>query len=536
MIKYDLFDDDERNHGVGGFRLPDQAYATTERRHRVQATDHRVLLGDVLNDLRFEAVVSHRVDGALPQGPSVVVPGAFISGASQTFTRDRSISFQAQDISSLTVAAHQVRLGARVKTRRVDALDATNFGGTFQFQDLADFANGTPLLLVRRAGNPAVSFNDTDANLFAEMIFRPAETVSVTAGLRYDWQARVPDWNNLGPRIAAAFAPQGSKTVYRAGFGVFYQSLSEDAVARALLFGDGGLREQSIVAPSFPSLPGGGAADGPASTWRLEPGMSAPMLVQASIAADRALWRKSSLSVEYLAIRSIGTLRARDVNAPLPGSLVRPDPSRLGVFQIESSGSGRTDALSTTFRGRLAGFRGTIQYTLSHATDEGAGVFDLPADSNDLDAERGRADTDRRHRLSVAGTHGWLRDRLRLGGVLAAWSGAPFDIVTGADTNHDLLVNDRPSGVTRNLGNGPAFVQLDLRFTSVFRVPRPPSKDPESAKREQTDNLELSLDLFNALDRVNPTTFVGVTTSPLFGQANAARTPRTAQLSLRYRF
>jgi hypothetical protein len=79
-------------------------------------------------------------------------------------------------------------------------------------------------------------------------------------------------------------------------------------------------------------------------------------------------------------------------------------------------------------------------------------------------------------------------------------------------------------------------VQLDLRFTSVFRVPRPPSKDPESAKREQTDNLELSLDLFNALDRVNPTTFVGVTTSPLFGQANAARTPRTAQLSLRYRF
>jgi hypothetical protein len=44
------------------------------------------------------------------------------------------------------------------------------------------------------------------------------------------------------------------------------------------------------------------------------------------------------------------------------------------------------------------------------------------------------------------------------------------------------------------------------------------------------------VDLFNAFDRVNPSTYVGVMTSPLFGRANTARTPRTAQVSLRYRF
>ncbi|OLB61943.1 MAG: hypothetical protein AUI11_07520 [Acidobacteria bacterium 13_2_20CM_2_66_4] len=75
-----------------------------------------------------------------------------------------------------------------------------------------------------------------------------------------------------------------------------------------------------------------------------------------------------------------------------------------------------------------------------------------------------------------------------------------------------------------------------MRFTTVFRAPRPPSEDPQSAKREQTDNLELTIDLFNAFDRVNPTTYVGVITSPLFGRANIARAPRTAQVSLRYRF
>jgi len=96
--------------------------------------------------------------------------------------------------------------------------------------------------------------------------------------------------------------------------------------------------------------------------------------------------------------------------------------------------------------------------------------------------------------------------------------------------------NDRPAGVGRNAGQGPGYAQLDLRFTTVFRMPRPPSKDPESAKREQRDNLELNVDVFNATNHVNPTTFVGVITSPLFGQANTARAARTAQISLRYRF
>ncbi len=535
-LRYDLFDDVERNHGVGGFRLADQAYATTERRHRVQASDHRVVFGNALNDLRIEAAASERADGAMPQTPSIVVPGAFTSGASQSFKRDRSISIQAQEISSLTIAAHPVRFGVRVKARWIDAFDATNFGGTFHFQGLADFARGTPLLFVRRSGNAGVSFGDADGSVFTEATFRPADSLSITTGVRYDWQARVDDRNNVAPRIAAAFAPAGKKTVLRAGVGLFYHSLPEEAVERALLFGANGLREQSVPAPSFPSVSGDSLPDGPVATWRLQPSLGTPVTVQASVGAERALWPRSSISVEYLVLGSTHALRARDINAPLPVSLVRPDPTRLGVFQIQASGSGQTDALTATFRGRLAGFRGTIQYTLSRATDDGSGVFDLPADSYNLDAERGRADFDRRHRFNLAGTYGWLRDRLRVGGVLAAWSGAPFDIVTGADTNHDLIVNDRPAGMTRNLGNGPSFAQLDLRFTSVFRAPRPPSQDPESAKREQTDNLELIVDVFNALNRVNATTFVGVIMSPLFGQANAARTPRTAQISLRYRF
>lgn len=132
--------------------------------------------------------------------------------------------------------------------------------------------------------------------------------------------------------------------------------------------------------------------------------------------------------------------------------------------------------------------------------------------------------------------YGWLDDRVRLGGVFVAASGAPYNIETGTDDNHDLVVNDRPRGVGRNSGQGPALAQLDVRMTTVFRAPRPPSGDPRSLKRERIDNLLLNVDVFNLFNAVNPPTYIGIAASPLFGRANTARMPRTAQVSLRYRF
>ena len=534
-IRYDLFDDVERGHGVGGLRLSEQARTTTERRHRAQANDHRILANGVVNDLRLEAISGGRTDGAPAAAPSVVVEGAFVGGPSQVFTVDDYASLQGEDIATLSVAGRQLRIGARFKTRWTDVTDASDFAGRYQFQSLTDFARGAPFLFVRRRGASAASLATTDVDLFTEATFRPTDAVGVTAGLRYEWPSDIGDWNNLAPRTTVAYAPADRRTVYRVGAGLFYQSVPQDAIARTRLFGVGGLRETAIQNPSFPSPPAIDAA-APAATWILAPDLRLPQTMQASGAVERALWRRTSLTAEYQLLRTFNALRARDINAPVATNGVRPDRSHLNVFEIGSTGESRTNALSLTFRGRLVGFRGTIQYTLSKTIDDGSGAFDLPADSVTPTRELARADFDRRHTLSAAGSYGWRRDRVRLSGVLSIASGAPFDIVTGADTNHDLVVNDRPAGIARNAGDGPGQAQLDLRFTTVFRAPRPSSADPESAKREQTDNLELNLDLFNAFNRVNATTFVGVVTSPLFGRANAARIPRTAQVSLRYRF
>jgi len=125
---------------------------------------------------------------------------------------------------------------------------------------------------------------------------------------------------------------------------------------------------------------------------------------------------------------------------------------------------------------------------------------------------------------------------MRLATLLTIASGAPFDLTTGSDDNQDLVVGDRPAGVTRNTGMGPGLAQVDMRFTTILRVPRPPSADPESNKRDFVDNLELNLDVFNVFNTLNATSVVGVAGSPLFGRPAAVRSARSFQLSMRYRF
>ena len=402
--------------------------------------------------------------------------------------------------------------------------DGSNFGGTYNFASLADYAGGNPTLFSVRRGNPAVSFSDTSANVFGEVDFRPRDSVGIVAGLRYDWQSRVADLDNVAPRVSVAFAPAGPKIVVRGGAGVFYRSLPDEAVGRSLLFAPGGLQEAAVASPPFP-LPASGVdfSDSNLTLWRLAPDLRLPRTTQTTIGVERLLWPRSTLAVEFLHLKTSGAFRSHDVNAPAPDSGIRPDPARSNVNRIESTGASRTNAMTATFRGYIAGFKGSVQYVLARTIDDSSGVFDLPADNHDFAAERGRADFDRRHRLNVAGTYEWANDRMRLAALLALASGAPFDVTTGSDDNQDLVVGDRPAGVTRNTGMGPGLAQLDLRFTTILRAPRPPSADPESSKRDFVDNLELNLDVFNVLNTLNATSVVGVAGSPLFGRPAAVR-------------
>ena len=537
-LRYDLFDDASDNSGVGGVRLAQQGYSTTERRHRVRLNEHEIVSDRVVNDVFLEVSRAVEIDGEFPLRPAVVVPGAFSGGAPQTFREDRSTSVQLQDLVALSLGGQMVKVGGRAKAKWNSLRDASNFGGTYEFANLDELARGTPFVFRRNEGNPTTSFVTSDAAGYAEIDLRPLPHLGVTAGLRYDWQSSLSDMNNVAPRISAAFAPGGGKIVLRGGVGLFYEDLPDAATGRSLLF-DGRIRELVLGTPPFPEPPvgqGPGSAGSAAAVWRVSDALVTPSVMQASISIERPLSRRSGVSAEYSTTRGSHLFRARNINAPHPLSGLRPHDGAVEINQIESTGSSRSHALSLMFRGRIQEFKGTLQYTLSRATDDTSGVFDLPANNYDLRPERGRADFDRRHRFSMTGVYEFPDQAVRLGAVVALASGAPYDIITGFDDNGDFVANDRPAGVSRNTGQGPGRAQVDMRLTKALRAPRPTSSDPESRKREYVENLELNLDVFNVFNRLNPTAYIGVLSSPSFGRAVAASRPRTLQVSMRYRF
>ena len=85
-------------------------------------------------------------------------------------------------------------LGARAKMRWLDLVDGSNFGGTFNFASLADYAGRKPILFTVRRGNPAVSFSDVERERLRRDRFSTA---------RFGWNRR---------RTAVRLAIHGSPT------------------------------------------------------------------------------------------------------------------------------------------------------------------------------------------------------------------------------------------------------------------------------------------------------------------------------------
>jgi hypothetical protein len=282
-------------------------------------------------------------------------------------------------------------------------------------------------------------------------------------------------------------------------------------------------------------------------------------------------------------LRGVKLYRMRDVNAPLPTTGARPNPSFLNVDQFETSGSSRSDSLSLGLRTTIADrLQLLLRYTWSHSIDDTSGPFSLPADSYDLRGERGPSDFDQRHRLNLAAVLN-LPMNFTLGCIVSLHSSTSFNITTGFDDNHDTVFNDRPSmgnprapfqsvaidgsfvggtagvlydgaqalfsgklvpttansvhwlilpgpgNVGRNTGAGPGFADVDLRIAKKVIL-------REKRKGTGSQDVEVRLDAFNLLNHVNYINYVGTLTSPYFGRANDAHVPRQIQLSVRVRF
>jgi hypothetical protein len=370
----------ERNRGVGGFTLPEAGVNVDGREDEAYYNDSFVISPRLLNQFRIVVGRDHAPTASGTEAPGIVVPGSFTGGGAQADRLQTENHVSLNEIATWTPGKHNIRAGINVpdiSRRGLD--DHTNQGGTYYFSTLQDYELRRPYSFIQQQGDGHIVFVETVVGGFAQGDYRLRPNLTLSLGLRYDWQNYFHDNNNFSPRLALAWSPgKNRKTVLRAGGGIFYDRTGNGPIFDLERYNGVRLRQIVLSNPAYPVVPDpGGLAAMPGTLVRLDPAIRIPYLGQFSAAVERQIKAGTTLSVTYWASRGVSMFRSRDVNAPPPPDyLARPNPA-IGIYrQIESSGHLESNALEVSFRGRITpAFQGMAQYTLGRAYNDVPGSY-----------------------------------------------------------------------------------------------------------------------------------------------------------------
>jgi hypothetical protein len=518
------------NQNVGGNTLPSAATNTHFLEHEINVSHLHQFSPHWLNQARF--LVGHFDNSVHSVNPDaqIAVSGLFTAGGAQSDSRRTEYHFDGTDFATYANGKHQLSFGIDIpdiSRRGLD--DFTNRGGTYTFASAADYSSAAPATYLVQTGQGHVAFLERVLCGFVEDNIRVTPNLSLYVGVRYYWQNYFhDDSDNFAPRISFAYAPSAkSKTVIRGGAGIFYDRTGPSPIGDLLHFNGVNLLRFLLDSPAhFPVQPGD-LSGVPTSIVTLDPRTRIPYTLQYSIGVERQITAKTTFSAVYIGNRGIDVFRSIDANAPLPGSVVRPNPTVGQVREMQADGYLKGNALELTFRGKLNKyFSGQVQYTTGRTDYNTSGITFFPASSYNAAADWGRSDNNRLHKFDLLASTQAIKF-FTLGVALSVYSGKPVNITTGGDDNHDGILNDRPAGISRNTMPGPGMIDLDLNLSHDF---------PLSKAKKETKVISLSLNAFNVLNHPNYVTYIGAMSSSLFGKPVAAQPPRRLQLDVQFKF
>ena len=500
VARYNYSPMSSKNRGVGDFSLLSRAYDMTDDEHRFQITETAVLSARAINETRLQYEWSRQRQTGDNAIPALNVLDAFNAGGPQNGVANSTRSgWELHNMTSYAIGTHTLKFGGRLRYNSFRDLSPANFGGTYTFAGglgpVLD-ANSQPVLdglgqpvtmqltsleRYRRTllfqslaytpeqirllgggasqftisgGDPLAAVDQTDIGLFTTWDWRVRPRVTLSAGLRWEDQTNISNHNNFAPRFGLAWALDGgggkpTKTVLRLGAGIFYDRVDDNLTLQSLRFN--GVNQLNYIVrnpdfyPLIPSLTDLAGFQNVGTVRRLSSDIRTPYLAQSSIGIERQLPRNSTIAVNYIFSRGVHLLRARNINAPLPETGVRPLGDVGNVFAYESTGFSRQNQLMTNFSTRfsravsLFGF-----YTWNHARSDTDGTGSFPANPYDVSTEWGPSRMDIRHRFVMGGSM-TAKYGVSFSPFIMASSGAPFNIVTGRDTNGDSLFLERPA-------------------------------------------------------------------------------------------
>ncbi len=547
------------NLGVGDFDLPSRSYTSETADTAVRFALNGTIVPKVAHELRVRFESSYATQSSASADPTVIVQGAFSTGGAGKNSNRQAKTLEVADNIDWTVAKkHAFRAGLLGEMDWYDTTDLTNFNGTFTFGGLDRYDLGLPTTYSQRLGTSAVNYTYAQLGLYVQDTWTPNKRLSLSMGLRQEFQSHLGDYANLAPRLG--FTWQVSKYTVRGGYGVFNDWYDASDYQQVLLVNGVTQQDEVIRFPGYPDPSGGAIATPlPPSKILQAAGLSMPYVHQASIGIERTVLQALRLQASYMLQRGVDQFRSSNINAPIGG--VYPDPLYGLVTELQSTGASDLDRLMININyanpQRRLFFGGN--YQLSRILNYTDSDFSLPADNYDLAAEWGPSSRDARHRFFAMANIGTPKNT-RVALFVQGSSALPYNLTTGFDTNGDTVINDRPNGATRNTLRGAANINLNLRLSKTFAfgpqqqtpsdgMPRfrggPPGGGrggpggPGMMMMDGGTNrykMEFYVQAFNLLNRTNFQNFVGNLTSDYYGTALSSGFARRIEVGINFGF
>jgi hypothetical protein len=413
------------------------------------------------------------------------------------------------DNVSWKAGKHDIKFGYEYRRTTISQVFNRGFRGRLRFGSLADFLAGMPnSSSVQGTGDTNRNTVENSHAAYVQDSVRLSRRLTLNVGLRYDYFGLVrekhgqfnnvdpttgltfgvgngrlyqPDYNNWAPRVSVAWDATGKgKTVLRAGYGVFYDAVSQDMFLGHLPFSSSfdpgpaysgtGINPIAFGAPTgVPLAPGVPVFGGYApitDSFGFDPHIRTPYIQNFNLNLQQELTKHSVLQLGYVGSTGHKLWDFRDINQPSHAQITAADlacacindasvPRRLtgGAFSYiywqESAANSSYNSLQASWRiNEWHGLTSTLNYTWSHSIDTASDGEDYvpnaaqPTDSTTPNSNRGNSNFDVRNRLTWnfiyefpnrKGDWRRLTDGWGVNGIVTVQSGQPFHMIYGVD-------------------------------------------------------------------------------------------------------
>jgi hypothetical protein len=489
--RYGIYHDTDDNDLGSTFDLPTQATSSSSTEHSIQLSDALIINDHIVNETRFQYRHDSSSETPASTAPTFSVSSFFTGGGSSSqVSKDKSDSYELQNLTTMSLGAHALKFGTRLRDGRDDDTTNAGFNGSFSFARRSYYDNAAaalgsdsfvsglsadamPQKMSYTTGPQGATANVFDAAVFVQDDWKASKILTVSGGLRWESQNHISDHSDWAPRVAIAYALDGhktgkSKTVLRAGYGLFYDrfSLSNEM---NLVRNGGNANSQTQHTITNPVCYANtyianltndelascvsstsAATTSTSTTVKVASNYHSPYTQQISASIERQLTKSATLTATYLHSFGVHQMATIDANAYKPGDFIfgsatqvnRPDGAGTGIVdEYYPEAVFKQDQLIMNFNSRLTSsltVMGFYNYTTAH------GNTGTAPNSYDLRQGYGRAGFAPSNMLFMMASYQgpW---GVSFNPFLMVEGGRPYNIVTNNDLSGDNFYNNRPS-------------------------------------------------------------------------------------------